>query len=92
MGINIVVYLGIIFKKEYADLEKLRKKLAVNLTVCGEGEMMEKPPLGLTPKYIHDNMRISEIINAVYRYMDVRKEIPEEWIKEYNELCINLNK
>ena len=54
--------------------------------------MMEKPPLGLTPKYIHDNMRISEIINAVYRYMDVRKEIPEEWIKEYNELCRNLNK
>lgn len=77
---------------ELLDLEKLRKKLAVNLTVCGEGEMMEKPPLGLTPKYIHDNMRISEIINAVYRYMDVRKEIPEEWVREYNELCINLNK
>ena len=54
--------------------------------------MSEKPPLGLEPKYIHDNMRISEIIKAVYRHMDVRKEIPEEWIREYNELCKIVNK
>ena len=54
--------------------------------------MREQPPLGLKPKYMHDEQRLDDITSAIMRYMSVNKEIPEEWIKEYNELCRNLNK
>lgn len=29
---------------------------------------MERPTLGLTPKYIWDNMRYADIVNAMKRY------------------------
>ncbi|UBM44974.1 hypothetical protein [Bacillus velezensis] len=40
-----------------------------------------KPPLGLTPKWVYD-----EIKSAMYRYLQVDKKIPEEWLEEYNAL------
>nr|WP_162985123.1 hypothetical protein [Bacillus subtilis] len=45
-----------------------------------------KPPLGLTPKWVYDEMRIDEVKSAMYRYLQVDKKIPEEWLEEYNAL------
>lgn len=45
-----------------------------------------KPPLGLTPKYIWHTQRVRAITEAINRYMCADKEIPNEWVEEYNEL------
>ena len=47
---------------------------------------MEKPPIGLTPKKIHDNKRFYEVCGAIVRYYSAGLKIPVEWIMEYNEL------
>ena len=46
----------------------------------------EKPPIGLKPKRFHDKERINEISEAMVRYLTVNKEIPFEWVEEYNQL------
>lgn len=51
-----------------------------------EWEVKEKPPLGLTPKYIHDRMREQEIQEAIDRYKLANKEVPEEWLREHFDL------
>lgn len=51
-----------------------------------EWEAEEKPPLGLTPKYIHDRMREQEIQEAIDRYKLANKEVPEEWLREHFDL------
>ena len=43
---------------------------------------MDKPPLGLMPKDIHDRQRGIEIIAAIHRYIDAYKPFPRVWIKE----------
>jgi hypothetical protein len=45
-----------------------------------------KPPLGLMPKKHWISRRISDINSAINRYMECGKEVPIEWIEEYNEL------
>lgn len=55
---------------------------------CDPG-IPNKPPLGLKPKYIHEAQRLSEISAAINRYMLFSKEIPIEWVEEYNELARN---
>ena len=47
---------------------------------------MNKPPLGLMPKFLWDSERLSDITNAINRYLTAEKEIPIEWIEEYNKL------
>lgn len=47
-----------------------------------------KPPLGLTPKFIHDKKRIIEILDAMERYSYQRFPIPIEWVEELGELII----
>lgn len=49
----------------------------------------EKPPLGLTPKFIRDSDRKYEIIEAMFRYLETNKRIPQEWINEFDELNKN---
>ncbi len=44
------------------------------------------PPLGLTPKFIHEQHRMDAIIRAFHRYTIARKIIPDEWIEEFKEL------
>lgn len=46
-----------------------------------------KPPLGVMPRYIADGIRAGEISEAIKRYLDRGKAIPNEWIDEYNEIC-----
>ena len=47
---------------------------------------MEKPPLGLTPKSIHDQGRAVDILEAMKRYVYADKPIPVEWIDELRRL------
>ena len=47
---------------------------------------MEKPPLGLIPRYIHREQRVDDIKSAILRFMERNYPIPKKWIKEYNEL------
>jgi hypothetical protein len=55
-----------------------------------------KPPLGLTPKILHDDLvkveRFNEVCGAIARYYDARLKIKIEWIEEYNELVDYMNK
>lgn len=54
----------------------------------GEVQNIEfnRPPLGIVPKYIWQDKRRSEIIQAICRYLNVNLPVPVEWIEEYNEL------
>lgn len=47
----------------------------------------EKPPLGITPRFLLDEKRMDEIASGIARYTSVYKPIPSEWIEEYNELA-----
>ena len=48
--------------------------------------MNENPPLGVKPRHIHDQSRMSDLFNAVLRYMTSGQRIPSEWIEEIDEL------
>lgn len=45
-----------------------------------------KPPLGLRPKFIAYSERLKEIHEAIGRYLDAGKAIPQEWIDEFSML------
>ena len=47
---------------------------------------INKPPLGIMPEYIWKEKRRIELQKAIIRYLYVVKKVPEEWIREYNEL------
>lgn len=55
-----------------------------------------KPPLGLTPKKIHDERvkteRFNEVCGAISRYYDAVLKIDIEWIEEYNDLVEQIGK
>lgn len=43
-------------------------------------------PKGIMPKYVHDERRFREVGDAIIRFVEARRRVPEEWIYEYNEL------
>ena len=47
---------------------------------------MDKPPVGLQPRIIHEALRREEILAACVRYDACNTIIPEEWIEELSEL------
>jgi len=47
---------------------------------------MNKPPLGIKPRFIHEGSRLSELRGAMQRYLDKGLKISVDWIVEYNEL------
>ena len=49
-------------------------------------ENIQKPPIGLIPRYIHDGKRIDEILNAIERYTDANMPIPKSWIEELRDI------
>ena len=51
---------------------------------------MKKPPLGVMPRYVHDEMRRQDLIGAITRYINDGAMVPLEWVKEYNELTKRL--
>tara|TARA_R110000822_G_scaffold18357_5_gene60718 strand:- start:3517 stop:3912 length:396 start_codon:yes stop_codon:yes gene_type:complete len=46
------------------------------------------PPIGLAPKYIHDELREGEIISAMIRYLNTGKPIPPDWTGELRDLQV----
>lgn len=55
-------------------------------------KQLEKPPLGLRPSFIWMEERLTEILEAAHRYVESKKDIPYEWMKEYIEILIELDK
>ena len=53
---------------------------------CVVRAQVEKPPLGLTPRYMWISERKSDIIRAMDRYSSAGKVIPREWIEELANL------
>lgn len=47
---------------------------------------MEKPPLGIKPKWVHDLQRINEILEGMKRYNSANMLIPEKWLFELETL------
>jgi hypothetical protein len=45
-----------------------------------------KPPLGIMPRILHVEHRLSEINGGIDRFLAAEKKVPVEWINEYNEL------
>lgn len=52
----------------------------------------EAPPLGLRPRWIAVGQRAGEIVDAITRYNDAKKEVPKEWRDELAELNVWLEK
>lgn len=50
-----------------------------------------KPPLGLRPRIVVDQLRIEEILEAYDRYKSADYVIPREWSEEYSELMRRLD-
>ncbi len=50
----------------------------------------EKPPLGAIPKEIWDWKRVEHLKDTFYRFLNANKEIPNEWLEEYNDLVKKL--
>lgn len=46
-----------------------------------------KPPLGLRPRWVVDELRMNEISEAITRYMNAGRDIPDEWLEEWQELA-----
>ena len=45
------------------------------------------PPIGLTPKWVRDLQRAQEILEAMTRYVEARKPIPQAWVNELVEVA-----
>lgn len=52
---------------------------------------MKRPPLGIIPRYIWDEKRLSELSAAIVRYLEAGYEIHPDWIEEYDELIERLS-
>tara|TARA_R110002153_G_scaffold189549_1_gene342343 strand:- start:296 stop:469 length:174 start_codon:yes stop_codon:yes gene_type:complete len=52
---------------------------------------VKMPPIGLKPKFVNRLERLNEVRGAIVRYYEASREIPIEWVEEYNEL-INATK
>jgi hypothetical protein len=52
---------------------------------------MDRPPLGLKPRHIHDDARMLEIIYAIVRHEEARTPIPKEWWEEMRDLMARKN-
>lgn len=53
---------------------------------------METPPLGISPRYLHDEQRCGQLAGAISRYVEAGYQLPSEWVEEYNELVERLAK
>ena len=53
-------------------------------------KMIDKPPVGLTPKTIWLELRIKDICEVMNRYIVAGRLIPPEWLEEYNAIVKDL--
>lgn len=71
-----------IFRKNGEDNIRLYDVVTTNIqdTEC------VKPPFGLEPRDIWNQKRKMAIANAIGRYLEAYKRIPDEWLSELIEL------
>lgn len=48
-------------------------------------DAIQKPPLGIEPKWLHDYKRANEILDAIERYSDSNIPVPKAWVIEFKE-------
>lgn len=48
--------------------------------------MIIKPPIGIKLRKLHEEDRMKDIADAAVRYENAGLKVPEEWIREYNDL------
>lgn len=77
------------------DLIKFLDKYNITYTIdngeyCKKEIKIERPPLGLTPRWVMVEQRYGAVCAAISRYYNAGKKIPIEWIEEYNELIDEL--
>lgn len=48
--------------------------------------MKPKPPLGIMPKWLWEEVRLKELKEAIERYTNEYLPINVKWVNEYNEL------
>ena len=53
---------------------------------------MEKPPVGVKPRWLMDELRFDELVQAFGRRFIGYYPIPIEWVEEYNEICERLKR
>jgi len=46
------------------------------------------PPLGVKPRWLHEEDRLRELHEAMMRHKDAGEPIPRDWITEYNDLML----
>jgi hypothetical protein len=69
----------------YAVIDNLGKWHMFEMSRFEYAPYYEKPPLGLMPRKIWNQIRFKELVDAIDRYIKAKKDIPYEWIAEYNE-------
>jgi len=50
---------------------------------------VKKPPLGIMPKLLHDELRYINLRRAICIYAISTYQINPEWVKEYKEYNLN---
>lgn len=45
---------------------------------------VDRPPIGIIPRYLWIEQRKSELISAINRYMKAGVKVPVEWLEELN--------
>ena len=46
----------------------------------------EKPPIVILSQQVHDEARKHDLAEIMIRYLESNKEIPLDWVDEYNEI------
>lgn len=49
-------------------------------------EHPKKPPLGVKPRWLHEEQRLQDLGGAIFRYLSDKMPIQIDWIEEYNEI------
>lgn len=47
---------------------------------------MKKPPKGLMPEWLWKEFRFKDVTEAIQRYLEAGRVIPDEWLNEYKKL------
>jgi len=53
---------------------------------------MQKPPIGIMPKKMWDEIRMEGLADAINRYSEAKTSVPYEWVLEYTGLTNQYSK
>lgn len=71
------------------EFKSNHKNILNEFRIFGKAKV-QKPPLGIKPKWFHDEQRLEEIQGAIGRYNDANFTVPNEWkVEAYGLSKIN---